>query len=295
MNETWNWDDARLFLAVARSGGLSGAVSVTRVSAPTLGRRMSSLERSLGVQLFARHRNGYELTASGKEFLELCNSLELGALDIERWRFATEADPVVRIAAGTWTSTFLARHISSLTGAAEKLAIEIVSGAGDVDLLRREANLGLRNRRPVATGLAGRRLVEVNFAVYGEKSYVRQFPEALDDRRYTDCQWIAYSPSGPRVPSSVWLSEKISGDAQIKCSTAQAMLEATAAKAGLCVLPCFIGDSDTRLARASEIVRELQHHQWLVTHDDDRRIPHIAEVSKRLAKLIRSHESLFRG
>ena len=173
MNEMLNWDDLRLFLAIARSGGLAKAAPVVRSSAPTLGRRMMSLERALGAQLFIRHRSGYDLTAAGQELLALAEGLEKGALDIERWRTAADPHPVVKIAAGDWMSKFVALHVAELSDRNEDIAIEILTGVSPADLLRREANLGLRNRRPELPGLAGRRLVRVEFAVFGEAAFVQ--------------------------------------------------------------------------------------------------------------------------
>jgi len=295
MDETWSWDDLRLFLAVARASGLAKAAPMTQVSAPTLSRRMTSLERALGGALFLRHRNGYDLTTAGKELLELAEAVEEGALRDERWRTAADPHPVVKIAAGAWTSTFMARHMADLADDKEELAIEILTGVAPADLLRREANLGLRNHRPETPGLAGRRLVRVEFAIYGEAALVRASPEATDERRFAACRWVAFSPSGPKVPSAVWLDQHVHREARLKCSTAQAVLEAALAGAGLCVLPCFIGDAEAKLTRASGIIGELGHDQWLVSHDDDRHYEHIKRISGRLAKLIRAHERLFSG
>ncbi len=295
MDETWSWDDLRLFLAVARAGGLAGAAPITRASAPTLSRRMTSLERALGTALFVRHRAGYDLTKPGKELLELAEALERGALGVERWRTASDPHPAVRIAAGAWTSTFIARHIPDLVEPDEGLAVEILTGVSRADLLRREANLGLRNRRPETPGLAGRRLVRVEFAIYGERALVRRRPEASDARRFAACHWIAFSPPGPKVPSAAWLDRQLHRETRLKCSTTQAVLEAALAGVGLCVLPCFIGDAEPKLARATGIIAELGHEQWLVTHDDDRHEKRIRTVSRRLANLIRSHAPLFNG
>ncbi len=66
MNETnFDWDDLRLFLAVAREGGLAAASASTGKSPPTLGRRMLALERRLGLELFERLPRGYALTDQG--------------------------------------------------------------------------------------------------------------------------------------------------------------------------------------------------------------------------------------
>ena len=42
-----NWDDLKLFHIVATEGGLAGAASLTGISAPTIGRKMLFLERTM--------------------------------------------------------------------------------------------------------------------------------------------------------------------------------------------------------------------------------------------------------
>ncbi|MGP1358773.1 LysR family transcriptional regulator, partial [Roseicyclus sp.] len=49
-----NWDDMRVFLAVAREEGLSGAARRLRVDPATVGRRVARLEETLGAVLFAK-------------------------------------------------------------------------------------------------------------------------------------------------------------------------------------------------------------------------------------------------
>ncbi|MER8951058.1 LysR family transcriptional regulator, partial [Mesorhizobium sp. M0809] len=61
------WDDLRLFLDVARLGGLSAATGTTRLSAATLGRRVTALEKQIGEPLFVRQQTGYRLTPVGEE------------------------------------------------------------------------------------------------------------------------------------------------------------------------------------------------------------------------------------
>ncbi|MGH6618962.1 MAG: LysR family transcriptional regulator, partial [Alphaproteobacteria bacterium] len=45
-----NWDDMRIFLAVARQGNLSAAARSLRVTQPTVGRRLRTLEETLAVR-----------------------------------------------------------------------------------------------------------------------------------------------------------------------------------------------------------------------------------------------------
>lgn len=295
MNEKWKWDDLRFFLSVSRAGGLSGAIAMTNVSAPTLGRRVAALESALGVRLFRKRRDGYDLTVAGSELRAYAEEMERSALKVDRWLVAADPRPTVRIAAGAWTSRFIAQHIAALASDEDDLVLDLSTGVVAEDLMRREANLGIRNRRPDGIGLAGKRLTHVEFAIYGEGSYLAAHPEALDDQRFSRCNWIMYSPNGPKTPSAIWLDQKLHQVPKLTCSTAHAVLETAQAGAGLCVLPCFIGDLDEKLARASGLIHDLRHEQWLVSHNDDRHLSNIRLISKRLGKLFKSNEALFNG
>lgn len=61
-----DWDDFKHFLAVARAGSLTGAARTLKSSPPTVGRRVTALEKKLGTRLFARRQSGYALTEGGE-------------------------------------------------------------------------------------------------------------------------------------------------------------------------------------------------------------------------------------
>jgi DNA-binding transcriptional LysR family regulator len=70
------WDDLRYFLAVARSGSLSGAARELGVNHSTVLRRIHSYEERQGVRLFERLPTGYALTQAAENIYP-------HALDIE--------------------------------------------------------------------------------------------------------------------------------------------------------------------------------------------------------------------
>ena len=79
-----DWDDLRFFLAVARHGSLSAAAKELRVAQSTAGRRLASLEASLGVRLLNRTPDGYVATLAGQEVRVQAERLEEQALALER-------------------------------------------------------------------------------------------------------------------------------------------------------------------------------------------------------------------
>ncbi len=289
-----NWEDIRLFAIVARSGGLAAAARAIGSSPPTLGRKMMRLERATGQTLFVRHRGGYDLTEAGEELLGLAENLERSAAAIDRWHMQSDACPVIQIAAGPWTASFLAAHLTELA-CDDDIQIEILSGSASVDLSRREAQIGLRNRRPDGRGLAGRKLARVVFAIYcstANRHLGRSFPAfpVIDDGN-----WIELAAQGPMPPSALWLRRKLGGKTPVRLPTTHAVLECAASGAGLCVLPCFVGDRHPGLVRASHLIADLDHDQWLVTHDEDRHIRPVRTVINRLDDLITANRPLFAG
>ncbi len=77
------WDDVRIFLAVAREGSISGASRRLGVQHSTVSRRMRSLEKQLGSALIERKKSGYELTEAGKELKLAAGKMELEVLAFE--------------------------------------------------------------------------------------------------------------------------------------------------------------------------------------------------------------------
>lgn len=194
MNETkFDWDDLRLFLAVAREGGLAAASASTGKSPPTLGRRMLALERRLGLELFERLPRGYSLTDQGRDLLDKVVELEGRLAPISDSKTRT-SPPLVKVSAGTWVTHVLCRRVSELVGD-DPVALRFISADHVLDIGRREAVIGIRNQRPDQIGLAYRRTNRVQFAVYATDSRVTTWARVIGS-----------------TPSARWLQERI-GDA----------------------------------------------------------------------------------
>ena len=118
----FSWDDLRLFLDVARLGGLSAATKSTGLSAATLGRRVTALEHQIGEALFVRSQTGYALTPAGEELLLRAEEVEAAMLSLRRWKDGSIGERVVRVSAGPWTSAFIARHIGQICLACMEVA-----------------------------------------------------------------------------------------------------------------------------------------------------------------------------
>lgn len=279
MNETnLDWTDLRLFLAVARGGGLAGGAKSSGVSAPTLGRHMLRLERALGVVLFDRLPRGYALTEAGRDLLDDASEVESHILGLER-RSAGAQNPLpVHISAGTWMTRFLTSHIGDLSATGARLVFETTEHHQSI--ARREATIGLRNARPREPGLAARKSTRIAFAPYAS-------PAALHRE-----DWLA---STSNAPSATWVRANKGALVCLEVSSPRSLLDLARQGAGHAVLPCFVGDGEKGLMRTGPVIGALTHDQWLVVHAQDRDLPPVRRCVDQIAALLRAHRSAFGG
>lgn len=280
------WDDLRLFLSVARLGGLSAATGVTGLSAATLSRRITALEREIGESLFVRSLSGYRLTAMGDDLLKRAEEVEAAMQALARWREREIGEPVVRVAADAWMSDFLSRHIGELWNVDDRFRIDLVTAHETAAIGRRAAEIGIHSGRPREANLAARQVGRVAYALYCLPKLVGGVAAAL---------FVGITGEGGNSPSARWLMAHHGDRIAVRGNDPASVRELVAAGAGLSVFPCFVGDSDTRLARVAPPIPELVAEQWLVVHQDERHTPAVRIVRDRLAMLMKRSAPLFRG
>ncbi|WP_156798434.1 LysR family transcriptional regulator [Ahrensia sp. R2A130] len=267
-----NWDDFAAFLSICEAGGLSAAARATGSSPATLGRRMRALERSLGRELFIRRTHGYDLTDDGQK---LRRDLQPVADRLTQLTTspAQRGLPLVKIGAGTWTMWALSVSIRHLTGDPPDVLLRLEAGEAVRSIARREITIGIRNARPTEVGVAGRKLRQVEFAAYAKNNA----PE----------RWIKVAAE---TPSALYVGKRSGSEIACEVSNPRLALDLALAGVGQAVLPTFVGDAHKSLQRRDEPIAELTHASWLVTHDDDRRLPEVRRVLDRIASLDASRD-----
>jgi DNA-binding transcriptional LysR family regulator len=79
-----DWDDLRFFQALLRHKTLSATAQHLHVTQSTVGRRLASLEASLGVRLVHRTHEGYVPTAAGEAIREHIDRVEAETQAVRR-------------------------------------------------------------------------------------------------------------------------------------------------------------------------------------------------------------------
>ncbi len=288
-----DWDNARVFLAVARSGQMLGAARKLGLDHATVSRRIANLEGALGVKLIERRTNGCALTATGETFLATVERIETEML---RAQAALSGADVavsgnVRVGAPDGFGTFvLARHFGALMDEHPGLNVQLVPLPRAFSLAKREADIAVTIDRPAEGRLTVRKLTDYTLSLYASRDYLEKHPglkKTADGHRV-----VAYVPDLIFSPALDYLGEfGVAENPKFECAGMIGQIEAVRAGAGIGALHDYTARSFPDLVRILPDRRVVRAY-WLVTHDDVKDFARVRLVHDHIvattAKLARS-------
>jgi len=273
-----NWDDLRIFLAVARTGRIGRAAVTLRLDPTTLGRRLKRLETDLECRLFERTREGQILTEAGEDLLAKAESMEGVARQIEDDRNPEQGlTGTLRLSVSEgFGSQFLTPYVADFAARHPNLTLDVVASSGFLSPSKPEADIAVMLSRPKAGPVIGRKLSDYRLMLYASKDYLSRkgIPQSTGelDQGHT---LISYVPDLLYSPELNYLDDfHIGLPAHIRSSSINAQHRLVEEGAGIGVLPCFIGENAKDLQAicpSSSITRSF----WIVTHRDTQNLARV--------------------
>ena len=277
-----DWGDLKFFLAVARNGTLSAAAAGMRTTPSRVSRHVEALELALGYSLFRRSLDGYRLNDEGRLLVRRAEAVEsaIHALDSE---ISLEVSGRVRIATTESIVTYLlARPLSELQQEHPNLQVELLTSSSAINLLAAEADVALRLVRPQAGNLTVKRLGHIAFAVY------------QDVKGVGEGRFVTWMVDMADLPAARWI-ERTDGLIVLRSNSLTVHHEMAAQGYGCAVLPCFLGDQDSRLMRVGSVIDEIGQELWLVTNRDLAGSARVRCVTDVVSNAIESQTELISG
>ena len=285
-----DWDDARVFLAVARHGSLRAAGRALGLSQPTVGRRLASFEAAFGgPALFDRLPEGLRLNAAGAALVGAAEELEEAALALERRHAAASPalSGTVRVSVGEWAAAFLSRNLSGSAGThvPPGITVELVESQQTANLARREADLAVRHHPP-----EGGDLYISKLGTFAAAAYRRRGSKAE--------AWVTYTEEQAHYPTARWVEQQrreTGASVALRASNMAMQWAAIRAGAGRGIFPCFVGDDDPLLERLTAPVAEIAAEYWVIVHRDLRRAACVRAVIEWIRQLFGHNRDLLAG
>ena len=269
-NSSMDWEDVRLFLALAREGSARSAAEVLGISHSTMSRRADQLEDGLGTRLFDRDVSGYRLTAAGETLLAQAEKAEDALITAERQLQGRDAQlsGEIRVTMPDVIAIYLLiDDLAEFARRYPEIDLNILLSYDVYDISRREADIAIRfigGGRSPPEELVGRKLVTIRSCYYASPAYLEEHdPWAKDtDARFIGWEnaerypwWVKESPF-PHVPSYGNLNNGVM------------QVEAAKAGMGIAVLPCYMGDGVEGLRRVPRTEPYENYDIWLLSHPD---------------------------
>lgn len=297
MHSMNDWDDLRIFLAVARHGSLSAAATHLEVNHSTVSRRLAAFEARLGVRLFDRLPDGVSLTDAGQGMLETAGRIEADFAALNRQLIGRDAQPVglLRVTAPeALVAHVLLPQIAEFNRRYPAIEVSLIAADEPLSLYRHEADVAIRATRQPPETLIGRRLCGQAMALYGAEHYLA--PLIGSARRLpkrATLTWVGQVGDGttPR-----WVKAHLP-NAQPGCRVDSKLATLAAVKAGLGVapLPCRLGDVEPTLRRLPGVAPWSDHDIWLLTHLDSRQNARISAYREFMLESFSREKALFEG
>jgi len=272
----------RVFEAAARLGGFTRAAEELGMTQAAVSWQVKALEQRLGQPLFRRLPREVALTASGERLAraatEAMNSLRAALADI-----GDRSDGVLAITTlQTFAMQWLAPRLGAFQVAHPQIAVRVETSNRVVDLLREEADVGIRAGQGDWPGLEALPLFPTSQTVLASPALLARLPPLASPKDLLEAprigaawEWaLWFRAAGVEPPADVRdAAPRLTGDTQT--------LEVAAALAGqgfaLASPVLFAGDIESgRLVQPFPVTVAMGQTYWLVYPQDRRRARKIA-------------------
>jgi DNA-binding transcriptional LysR family regulator len=299
MNEMFDWNDLRYFLAVAREGSMLAAAKALKVNQSTVQRRLAVLEDAVGGKLIERHPAGYRPTELGQTVLVHAEGVEAAVATFERALKSSETElaGTIRVTCSeTDMHRLLTPPLDRFRVRYPGLRVEFVITDKFVDLAKGEADIALRGALVRDSALIGRKIADVPWSVFASRAYVERSGRPAGPEDLARHTIIAYGGQLAESPPVRWFRSRTS-DSNIVAHSSSVVgtLPAVKSGVGLAVLPEYIAAPENDLVRVLELPAELVQPITLLVHPDLRNTPRVRALFDFLVGEIGSLRLLLSG
>ena len=192
---SFDWNQARSFLAVAEEGSLSAAATALKLTQPTITRQLAALEADLNVTLLERTGRTVSLTPAGLDLLDHVRAMAEGAnmMSLAASGQSQDIEGKVRVTASEMTAVYLLPEIlDQLSQMAPDLQLEIAADNSVRDLLLREADIAIRHMRPEQPNLIAKLACDQTMRFYAVDAYITRYGTPQQTGDMSDHQFVSF-------------------------------------------------------------------------------------------------------
>jgi DNA-binding transcriptional LysR family regulator len=285
-----DWDDLRVFLAVARRESLSAAGKALRIDPATVGRRISRLEDSLGARLFVKSPQGYALTETGARLVPRAEAAEAALRGLDEAAETPEGlTGQIRLGAPDGCANYLLPQVlAQMCDRHPGLEVQLVALPRVFNLSKREADMAIGVSRPEAGRLVVQKLTDYRLHLAASRSYLAAHAPITTRSDLKAHRLVGYIPDMIFDKELDYLAELGLAAPPLASNSVSVQLNFLRAGAGVGVVHDFALPAAPDLQRILPDDISLTRSFWLIRHADDARVPRLTRFAEDLVRLCRA-------
>ncbi|SEA18088.1 LysR family transcriptional regulator [Variovorax sp. YR216] len=291
-----DWDNLRFFLELSRTGTLVGAARRLAVDHTTVARRIQALEKEIGTALFSRESDGHRLTEAGRRLQPQVEAMESAFRAVESTAPASNEglSGLVRIGATEGFGTIvLAPQLALFAQQHPKLVIDLLAMPRLVHLSRREADIVISLERPARGPVVVTKLTDYALRLYASKHYLAKHGAIRTREDLRGHTFISYVDDLLFSKELQYLDELYKPDSfALRSTSILAQHQATAAGAGIAVLPAFIAERDKSLQRVLPDEANFTRTFWMSVPAETRHLARMKAVWSFLRETVEAQRGV---
>ena len=263
-----DWDKLKIFHVVAEAGSFTSATVILNISQSAISRQIQSLEEDLKVKLFERHARGLTLTQNGEYVYKTAHEVISKLKEIETSLGDQKNKPTGKLTITTVRSFgthWLTPRIQEFMNLNPEIEVELIFDDKELDLSTRQADIGIFMRRPKQLNYIQRKLVDINYHIYGSTKYLGKngIPKTIND--LTKHRFISFGKGAPSpVFNPDWalkLGRKDNNKIKpvMKVNSVMGLLLAVESGVGLAALPDYL------VSQSNNVVKVLPKFEGPIT------------------------------
>lgn len=287
---TPNWDDLRVFLAVAREESLSAAGRMLKIDPATVGRRVARLEAALDAVLFTKSQQGYVLTTAGQRLMDHGLQAEeaLRAAAGVTSGSAKSLSGQIRIGAPDGCANYLLPQVCArISDANPDLDIQILALPRIINLSRREADMAITVSAPTAGQLLVQKITDYKLHIVASQTYLDSHAPIRAVTDLNDHRMIGYIPDMIFDRELDYLNDIGVDRVALASNSVSVQLRQVTLGSGVCIAHDFTLPFHPGLRKIVTDQVSLTRGFYLVRHQGDQRNERLNRFAEALARGMR--------
>ncbi len=289
-----DWDDVRHFLEVVDAGSINQAAQRLGVNQTTVSRRIKSLEKHLGKNLFDRSGHGWVITPVGEQLVISAKKMAEEAHTLERQAISDsqELRGLLRITvADVCTQRLLMPALNLFTTQYPDVDLEIIATSSELNLAAREADIALRTTNTPPQNLVGNKIAKLAYAIYGSKEMSQKIKVTPNGENIACITWLGDGHSRPD-----WIEKNFTKTRRIyRTSELGLMLQMVQQGLGIAQMPCVFCDAEPALVKIPASFIEAGWDLWVLSHVDLRTTARVRIFRDFLVTELEKQKNLIEG